>query len=507
MSEADHLQKPSHAEAFAKLGLHEEIVQALDRMRLEAPTDIQCKMVPLALQGRNCLAQARPGAGKTNAYLLPMLHLTVPGAGLQAILIQPTRALGQQLDRNISRYRPERAVTAQVAGAMRGPAADPPPANPDVLIGTPIGVADMVRRNQVDVTKVKLLVIDELDSMLDAGAEDALRLLVGGLPPRQTLIIAAALDEPTRALAGEFAPDAAEILLDLEPRIVCVEHGQILCPSDDKLDTVIGFCRQHAPRLAVLCVNDGAAAREMTMRLTRARFDCRWIEQGRAPGRNDRGGPPGRSRTEIVVVSDPAPRRLSVIPASVLLHLEIPEDQSHYARRIEHCARLRRDGSSIVFYTENEIDALHALQSHVGRPFEEIAPPERRERPARDDRGRGPGRGDGPHSRGGEPRRGFERGPAGREAGGSDRPPREHGGAPPASERPVQQATRSAPLVEPTTIPGQVVIARLLEPLRRDANLEARGIQPMRRTLGSRFHTTRSKRTQKRDDAPAAAAT
>lgn len=503
MSDAENMQKTSHAEAFAKLGLRSEIVQALDRLRLDAPTDIQCRMVPQAISGRDCLAQARPGAGKTNAYLLPMLHMTTIGNGIQAILIQPTRALAQQLERNILRYQPERAVAVQVAGGMRGPAAPVSEDAPDVLIGTPLGIADLVRRQQVDLANLKLLVIDELDSMLDAGAEDSLRILLSALPKRQTLIIAAELDEPTRAIAKEFAPEAAEIVLEVEPRIVCVEHAQILCPSEDKLDSIIGYCRQAAPRLAVLCVNDAAAAREMTMRLTRARFDCRWIEGGRPPSRNDRGSH-SRARTEIVVVSDPAPRRLSAIPASVLLHMEIPEDQSEYARRIEYCARLRRDGMSIVFYTEEELEAFQSLQTHVGRPFKELPAPERRERPPREDRGRRgdrPERGDGPRGRGGDRGRGGRGGRGGGGGGGYDRPRREFSDAPPTTtDQPVEQVTRSAPLVEPTTIPQQVVIARLLEPLRRDAEIEARGIQPIRRTLGSRFHTTRSKRTVRREE-------
>jgi superfamily II DNA/RNA helicase len=433
-----------HDCGFQELGLDPTLIAALHRLSLDAPTEIQRHLIPAVLEGRDCLARARTGAGKTNSYLLPILQSVAPGEGVQALVIQPTRSIALQLERNLQRFAPERPLRTAVASGGRQARNRPDPLAeaPDVLIATPRGAAELVKSGRADWAALRILVIDEADAILEDRGPGQLREVHAGLPDgRQTVLLAGDLDEQVRALADELLRDPFEATTDSgPPRASSAAHCYFLVSPQEKFDALVSFCKQQSPRLAIVVANSEKQGRDLARRLERARVSCRWIGARRAArGREQRDRRHQRSRSEVIVAADPTPRRLSTIPASHLVHYELPADADGYMQRLQQAARLRKRGTVIAFVEPGQDPLLDEIQQRLGKPLKKLDTPQR--------------------------------------------PPRRQRAAEPSPAQPGKQTNPPEP--------NSDTRGRLTETLRRDEELESRGVRPIPRTLGSRFRSTR----------------
>jgi superfamily II DNA/RNA helicase len=453
MSDTPETPQIDTAGGFEALGLEPDVIAGLERLKLDAPTEIQRMMIPVVLGGKDCLARASTGTGKTNTYLLPILQTLTPGAGIQAMVIQPTRSLALQFERNLRRFAPERPLQTAVALGGRPSRDQPHPLSlaPDVLIAIPRGAGALARRQEHDWSSLRLLVVDELDAILDDRGPGQLKQVHAALThEHQTLLLASRLDEPVRALAAEMLRDPVEIDAPVgPPRYASAFQSYFAVDPEEKFDTLLSFCKQEQPKLAIVFANTAEQAREVADRLQRARVSCRWIGERHAPPRHDRRARRSeRSRSEVIVSNDPPPRRLATIPASHVLHYQMPADIDTYLHRLEQTSRLRKHGHVIALVEPTEQHLLTEIEHRVGKPLEKRQPLEHPKRQRREKR--------------------------------SEQ----------AKPQPADPGRTSDPKPESS--------GRLGEVLRRDEELEARGVQPPPRTLGSRFRTNRRGRPLRR---------
>jgi ATP-dependent RNA helicase DeaD len=448
---------------FQDLGLEANLIAALHRLNLDEPTEAQRRLIPLVLEGQDCLARASTGAGKTNAYLLPILQTIEPEGGLQAIVLQPTRALALQLQRNVRRFAPEQAVRVAVAARRRRDRAQPEPSaeSAELLIGTPRGIGELVRRGRLDWSVLRALVIDEVDAILDErGPDQLLRICASCDRDHQTIIIAGTLSEPVRALAAELLHEPVEIDTPPGPtRSLSAEQTYFEVEEKARFETLLSFCKQETPRLAIVFTNTERQARDLVKRLERAWVSCRWIGARRPPARDGQRPPrPRRQRSEVIIANDPAARRISTVPASHLLHYELPDDVDLYMRRLEQAARLGKHGLVIAFVRPDQQELREEIEQRIGQPLQKREPPpradrRRREKPPQPDRKRKP---------------------------------------PPTKSDDTSENNNA----------DEAQTGRLSEVLFRDRELESRGVQPVKRTLGSRFRSARRGKPLRRPDAP-----
>jgi len=461
-------QQPASGSAFDNLGLDPVLIAALDQLNLEAPTEIQTRMIPLALQDRDCLAIARPGAGKTNAYILPVVQKCAAGGGLQALVIQPTRALATQMEKNFGRFTELRGLRAAVmaGGGGRGRRDEPDPLRdaPEILIATPRAADNLLRRDDIDWDTVKMVVVDEADAIQDGDDLQHVRHVLDALEhDYQTILLTGQRTPEIDSLVGTFMSEPELIEVTSDFRAGSTEHQCMVVEDSERLAALVAYCRRAAPKLALVFTNSGRAARDLCARLADQRIESRWINQAQSrPPRGRHGGRGPRSRTDLVISDDPAPRRLSTIPAGCLLHYEMPADADTYIQRVRQCDRLRRAGVSVALVTAGEASLIAAIEARLGKPFTRLEKPELpTERAPR------------PRVEGDRPVR-------------SD-PPR----SAPLSPAPLSPAPFS-PAPRATKPPGPKP-HRLSEPIRRDPELDARGVKPMPRTLGSRFRPKRAR--------------
>jgi ATP-dependent RNA helicase DeaD len=423
---------------FDDLGLEPRLLGALARLNFHTPTDIQWQMIPPALAGRDCLGQARTGTGKTAAFALPMLQRLEPHRAFQALVLVPTRELAVQVDehvRQLGAEHPAKIVLlyggqrlAQQARKLRN--------KPEIVIGTPGRIQDFMRRQMLDLSGVKLVVLDEVDRMLDIGfREDIRRILRAVKSKHQTIFVSATIDREIRGLAKTFMRDPVELNVSQDKLTVDeVEQGYVTVAPQDKVATLKGLIKHESPELMIVFTNTRHAARRLADRLKKSGINCKEIHGNLMQSRRDRVMRAFRkAHIQVLVATDLASRGLDVMQVSHIINYDVPEDPSGYVHRIGRTARMGKSGRAITFVCPDEGNLLTEIEKLVNKELTPIKAPWVRKLPP---------------------------------------PPKEP---------------------EPSESNGRVP-SRFGEPLRRDEELEKSGARPVRRTLGSRFRSTRRSR-------------
>jgi ATP-dependent RNA helicase RhlE len=426
---------------FKALGLHHSLVQATREMGYAEPTPIQAEAIPVVLAGRDLIATAQTGTGKTAAFLLPILHrlLGRPRGTTQALIITPTRELAQQID-DVSvglAYHTPLRFALLVGGAAMGPQEKALRGGADVVVATPGRLLDHMRQNQARFDHLHTLVLDEADRMLDMGFLPDLKRIVARLPAReQTLLFSATMPPVIAKLAKEILRDPLTVQVGRRSA-PAVGITQAAYPVDEHLKTtllrhllrnmempsVLVFTRTKAGarRVARSVAADGFAVTELHSNLTQ-------------PQRNRAMEGFRRGDFQVLVATNIAARGLDVDHITHVVSLDVPNVPDDYVHRIGRTARAEAEGDAFVLVAPAEEKSLARIERQIGQRLPRVtlpdfdysqAPPARAGHPGQ--RPRGQRGGATPHPPGGK--KGAHPGGPGR-AGGDARPPR-----PPRSRR------------------------------------------------------------------------
>jgi len=426
---------------FSDLGLAPDILKALAAIDFLTPTDIQRELIPIALTGRDCLGQARTGTGKTAAFALPMLQRLTPGVGSQGLVLVPTRELAAQVGEHfkmLGKSRPLRTVLVY-GGRRIKQQIDQLRRNPEIIIGTPGRILDLMRRGPLRVAGVSFVVLDEIDRMLDIGFRDDIRRILRAVEaPHQTLFVSATIDEEIRKLARTFLHDPAEVNVSQDALTVeGIEHGFVNVAAEDKFQTLLGFLKHGSPTLAIVFTNTKHAARRVAERLKKQGVNCKEIHGDLMQSRRERVMESFRkSHIQVLVATDLASRGLDVMEVSHIVNYDIPEDSSVYVHRIGRTARMGRSGYAVTFVTPEQGKELTEIEKLLNQELPRFDEP------------------------------------------WVVRPTIVPSTAPNPAEAPPEPASSS----------------RLHDALRHDEVLESVGLRPLQRTLGSRFRAARRRR-------------
>lgn len=368
---------------FKKLGLHPTLVQATRDMRYTEPTPIQAEAIPHVLAGRDIIATAQTGTGKTAAFLLPVLHelLSLSGGTTRALVITPTRELAQQIDEvclGLAYHTPLRAGIL-IGGAAMGPQDKALRAGSEIVIATPGRLLDHMRQNQARFDKVQTLVLDEADRMLDMGFLPDIKRIIARLPARkQTLLFSATMPPVIARLAGEILRDP-----------ISVQKGQRSAPAvgitqaaypvaealklpllryllrHTDMPSVLVFTRtkSSARRLARTIAADGFAVAELHSNLTQP-------QRKRAMDGFRRGD------FQIMVATNIAARGIDVEHITHVISFDVPHVPDDYVHRIGRTARAQAEGDAFVLVSPAEEKNLAGIERHIGQRLPRVTLPD-----------------------------------------------------------------------------------------------------------------------------------
>jgi ATP-dependent RNA helicase RhlE len=371
---------------FTGLGVSQPVADALSKRGIVVPFAIQSRVIPDGLAGRDVLAQSPTGSGKTLAFGLPVVERVSPGDRVPAALVLvPTRELAVQVAEELEAPAKARglAVCAVYGGApLRSQARRAKEAA--ILVATPGRLWDLVERRMIELSAVRILVLDEADRMLDMGFQPQVDRIVRKLPKtRQTLFFSATLHGEVGRLARTYTTDPGRYEAELQSSTsrADISHSFVAVTSATKLDTLVKLLEAE-PGLALVFVRTKRGADRLTKRL-------------RAHGANAaamHGDLPQRTREKVLrqfetgevrtlVATDVAARGLDLEAISHVINYDPPDDHTGYVHRVGRTGRAGRDGAGVTLVLpeeEADVSRVAARLGHTER-FQEtgmrVAPP------------------------------------------------------------------------------------------------------------------------------------
>jgi ATP-dependent RNA helicase RhlE len=368
---------------FKALGLHPPLVQATREMRYAEPTPIHAEAIPVILAGRDLIATAQTGTGKTAAFLLPILNqlMDLPGGTTRALIVTPTRELAQQIDDVCLglAYHTSVRVGILVGGTPMGPQEKALRAGVELLIATPGRLLDHMRQNQTRFDRLHTLVLDEADRMLDMGFLPDLKRIIARLPAReQTLLFSATMPPVIVRLAGEILRDPVRIQVGRRsaPAVGITQAAypvaEHLKPAllrhllrHTEMPSVLVFTRtkQSARRLARAIAADGFVVTELHSNLTQ-------------PQRNRAMEGFRRGDFQVLVATNIAARGLDVDHITHVISFDVPSVPDDYIHRIGRTARAEAEGDAFLLVSPAEEASLSRIERQIGQRLPRVTLPD-----------------------------------------------------------------------------------------------------------------------------------
>ena len=368
---------------FADLNLDKNILSAVRSEGYESPTPIQAQAIPFALDGRDIMASAQTGSGKTAAFLLPTLQKLTkrsekPGKGPRALVLTPTRELAAQVEKNALAYAKNmrwfRTVSI-VGGASFGYQTRALSKPVDLIVATPGRLMDLMQSGKVDFERLEVLILDEADRMLDMGFIDDIETIVEATPTdRQTLLFSATWDGAVGKLARKLTKD---------PEVVEVERVD----DQGKIEEQLLYCddMRHKNRLLDHILRDANIDQCVIFTSTKAMTEViadELYEKGFAANCLHGDMPQGwrnrtlmdlrKGRCKILVATDVAARGIDVPTITHVINYDLPKQAEDYVHRIGRTGRAGRTGIAITFAEVNEYVKVHKIEKYIGRKLPEL---------------------------------------------------------------------------------------------------------------------------------------
>lgn len=371
---------------FEELNLNKELLDSLNELGFEEPTPIQQQAVPLALEGRDLIGQAQTGTGKTAAFGLPLLNkLDSKETAIQALVIAPTRELAIQVQEEIFRLgKVQRARTYVVyGGSPIGKQIERIKRNrPQVIVGTPGRLLDLIRRGVLKLNNIQTLVLDEADEMLNMGFIDDIKAIVSSTPAsKQTLLFSATMPKAIRDLADQFLKNPAHVKIEATHMTAdLIEQFFTKCRDDEKFDLLTRFLDVQMPTQAIIFCRTKKRVDEVGRGLNLRGFSAEMIhgditQQKRTSVINSFR----KGEVELLVATDVAARGLDISGVTHVYNYDITQDPESYVHRIGRTGRAGNEGLSLTFVLPNEMSYLRTIENLVGKQMLPLKPPSEKE--------------------------------------------------------------------------------------------------------------------------------
>lgn len=360
--------------SFAELGLNEQILAGVDALGFSVPTPVQEQAIPLVLQGRDVVASAQTGTGKTAAFVLPGLQRIegAQGAGPHMLVVTPTRELAAQIDevsREVCGCTGQRAVIV-MGGTKFDRQIQQLEKGCDLLVATPGRLIDLMEHGHVRLSQVRLLVLDEADRMLDMGFWPSVRRIMRELPSeRQTLLFSATIPPSIKGTIDALLHDPAYVEIarvgqtadTVEEHLCPVTQGQKVQLLEALLTTG-GASGERPERVLVFC-RTKMRVDAVSKTLKAAGFTVEEMHADRPQKARERALERFRAGTvQVLVATDVMSRGIDVVGIDAVVNFDVPMDPEDYVHRIGRTGRAGATGHAYTFVAPDEITPLREIE-------------------------------------------------------------------------------------------------------------------------------------------------
>jgi len=368
---------------FSKLDLHPKLLRGIEDLGFVRPTPIQTEAVPAGLSGRDLLACAMTGSGKTAAFLWPIMHqiLANPRRATRALVLTPTRELAAQILGDLKDLGKHTKITsaAVFGGVGPGPQEAAFRRKVNVLVATPGRLLDHLRSDYARLDDVEHFVLDEADRMLDMGFLPDVKRIIGRLPKkRQTLLFSATMPEPIVALTRTLMKSPVRIQLQRKAAPATgITQAVYPVPQQLKRSLLIKLLERGDLKEALVFTRTKHRADRLTKSLVAAGIDAERIHGNRSQAQRTAaldGFKKGKFR--VLVATDIAARGIDVEALGHVVNFDVPAMPEDYIHRVGRTARAEAEGEAFTFVAREDEVALRAIKRAVGQKLPRVTVPD-----------------------------------------------------------------------------------------------------------------------------------
>ena len=371
---------------FSELKLNANVLDALDAMRFDECTPIQEQAIPIILEGKDLIAVAQTGTGKTAAFLLPILNKLSEGGhpedAINCVIMSPTRELAQQIDQQMegfSYFMPASSVAVyggndgilfeqQKKGLTLGA---------DVVIATPGRLIAHLSLGYVDLSKVSYFILDEADRMLDMGFYEDIMQIVKYLPKeRQTIMFSATMPAKIQQLAKTILNNPAEIKLAVSRPADKIIQAAYVCYENQKLCIIRSLFTDEVPERVIIFASSKIKVKEVTKALKMMKLNVGEMHSDLEQAQREvvmhefKAG-----RINILVATDIVARGIDIDDIRLVINFDVPHDSEDYVHRIGRTARANNDGVALTFVSEKEQSNFKSIENFLEKEIYKIPIP------------------------------------------------------------------------------------------------------------------------------------
>lgn len=356
-------------------------------MGITSPTPIQAQAIPAALEGRDLIACAQTGTGKTAAFLLPLIEVIygykprVEGS-VRALIVVPTRELALQIDQQMQAIGYFTPITSMpVYGGSDGASFDQQKAalsgGTEVIVATPGKLLSHLNLGYVSIEGLEFLVLDEADRMMDMGFIDDINRIIKFLPKeRQTLMFSATMAPPIRDLAKKILHDPVEISIALSKPAEGVKQEAYVVHEPQKAPVMEHILRTNEASSIIIFAGRKVEVKNLARHLHKRGFNAQAMHSDLEQGEREQVMLDFRNRKlRILVATNVVSRGIDIDDIDLVINYDVPQDPEDYVHRVGRTARASKKGQAITFVSEKDMREFGRIEQLIGYPVEKVPLP------------------------------------------------------------------------------------------------------------------------------------
>lgn len=367
---------------FIDLNLSSELLRAIVDLGFESPSEVQEASIPIILEGRDVLAQAQTGTGKTASFGIPIIEgMEEDADDLQALVLVPTRELARQVSeelKKLSKYKKFIKIVPIYGGADMGKQLRDLKKGASIVVGTPGRVMDHMKRKTIRLDGLKFLTFDEADEMFDMGFRDDMKTIIEKTnPDRQTLFFSATFDNDIREFSRLYQRNPAKVIIEKkELTAEKIEQFYLELNRNMKTEILNRLILIHKPKKSIIFCNTKRMVEALEVEIAQRGYKVDSLHGDMRQSSRDNVMKKFRNGTiDVLIATDVAARGLDVSDIDLVFNYDLPQQAEYYVHRIGRTARAGKKGASFTFVTSRDYPKFREIEKYANIKMEKMKLP------------------------------------------------------------------------------------------------------------------------------------
>ncbi|MEM3875474.1 MAG: DEAD/DEAH box helicase [Candidatus Micrarchaeaceae archaeon] len=361
---------------FSEMNLKPELLKNLNKINFIKPTDVQEKVIPVALQGTDVIVRAKTGTGKTAAFLIPILQKCIKSQNPEALIIVPTRELALQIADVAGKLKSSKdSITVIYGGASINVQMHNLRYGSNIIIGTPGRIIDLIKRKALHLNDLKFLVLDEADTMLDMGFIEDIEFIMSKTPSsKQTMLFSATIPEEIKNTAKRHMHNPLFLSIGSEEEMIIskIKHYYTISPNRLKFATLVAYINEYQPKKAIIFVHTKYFANKIYETLKQFNFNIVLLHGGLTQAKREVSVRIFRTHAQFLIATNIAARGLDIQGISHIINFDAPDTPHIYLHRVGRSARMNAEGTAFTIIEPDHKNIINEIEHSTNIKMEKL---------------------------------------------------------------------------------------------------------------------------------------